>query len=335
MQPSGPSQARLFPATHESPTAAASGADLPLVFVLLDDKSVASAWLHYRVIGEPTYKRVPLAREHDIYLRGAVPAAALRGPGVEYFVEGSTSLGASGPLVATADSPLQVSVEKPPLVRLFEDPRERTRLTLSTLYLDFANLDRRDGDRTDRAVLAELDVRYSLPSLVRAISAGYGTFVGRGGSRDQVWDETSPAPTVGLHYGYADIEIGVDKPFPISAAARLIAGVGREGFGMGAEGRLRLGNANGTNLAASVRNVAEIGFLTDLRLEARVRPVLPIGVAVGVMDQPGARDLGVRLGVDVGYAGLRHFVPVLRVSWQGRSTQHAGIGGGLAMEMRW
>ena len=42
----------------------------------------------------------------------------------------------------------------------------------------------------------------------------------------------------------------------------------------------------------------------------------------------------VRLGIDAGYV-IGPVAPTLRVSWQGRSINHGGVGGGLALAFRW
>ena len=323
---------------HHGPTRTRPDADVPLVFVVADPTQIASAWLHYRTAGAPTYQRVLLRREQELYLRGAIPAAAVHGGSVEYFVEVTSPRGDSGIAVGSPSSPRQIAIERPVLAEKFGGERDRTIVTLSASYLDFANLDRRDGDRTDREMLGEIDVRYLLGAHrgaggVRALGVGYGVFAGKGGE-DAVWTAESPAPRTGFNYGYAEAELGAGTRVPVSLAGRFYAGVGRDGFEVGGEVRGRLGPDTGTNLTATVRQLAKIGWLSDLRLETRLRPALPVGVAVGVLDQPAAGDLGVKLGLDVGYA-IGPVTPVARVSWQGRSIHHGGVGGGLALAVRW
>jgi hypothetical protein len=318
---------------HTAPTRASPDRDVPLVFVVGDPDEVASGWLHYRAAGARTYHRVLLRREHEAYLRGAIPADAVRTGAVEYFLEVTTPAGDGGAAVASPLEPNRISVDKPTIADRFSGPRGRTQLTLSMLYLDFANLDTRDGDRTDREVLAEVDVRYRLGGAVKALGAGYGVFSGKGGS-DSVWTPGDPIPETGFNYGYAEVEVGSGGRLPVSFAARVMAGVGKTGFEVGFEGRGRIGDEAGTNLTATARNIAEIGFLSDLRLGTWPRPKVPIGVSVGALDQPAEGDLAVRLGIDAGYV-IGPVAPTLRVSWQGRSIDHGGVGGGLALAFRW
>lgn len=66
---------------HSAQRIATAGAAIPVVFVLDQPGRVASAYLHYRKRGAHTYRSLLLAREHDIYLRGVVPADVVQAPG--------------------------------------------------------------------------------------------------------------------------------------------------------------------------------------------------------------------------------------------------------------
>jgi hypothetical protein len=321
---------------HVAPTSAEAGHAVPLVFVA-GAEPPASAWLHYRAVGRPTYHRLLLAREGDIYLRGAIPAAAVRAPGVEYFVEASDARGRSGAAYASADDPARISVASPPLTARFAAAPRRSRLTIRTTYLDFATFDDRPGDHTDRADWTEVDVLYRLHGTLWGVRAGYGAFHGKGGSRDHEWTPSDPAPEEGFNYGYAEAELRQPIPHgpPLGAALRLIAGVGERGFGMGVEGRGRIGDPDGTNLVFTVGGIAEIGFISELRFMAVPRPRLELGMSVGVTDQPTRRDLGVQVATDLGWRVRPWLIPTLRLSWQGRSAAHAGVGGGLGLVFDW
>lgn len=323
---------------HQGPHRAEPGRDLALVFLIDDPKTVVSASLHYRAAGETTYQRVLLRREGELYLRGAIPAAAVNAPGVEYFVEAAVPQGESGAAFASPGSPAQVTVEPPPTVlQKFAGTRHRTRLSLMASYLDFSNLDDRMGDRTDRFALGEIDVLYRLGGAIYGVRAGFGSYGGIGGVANQTWTEASPAPRRGFQYGYAEVELRApnEKGPPLGAAARMYAGVGDEGLALGLAGRLRLGDPDKANLSLGVEGVQEIGFLSDLRLETRPDRRLPVGISVGVTDQPGNGDLGVRLATDVGWRALSWVQPTLRLSWQGRTAVHAGVGAGLGLVFDW
>lgn len=321
---------------HVAPRSAVASAPISLVFVMDQPERVASAYLHYRGRGELMYRSVLLAREHEIYLRGAVPADVVRAPGVEYFLEIATPRGRSGLAIGTPSSPLVVEVARPPLNDKFASTPGRSTARLAIEYLDFATFDRRTGDHRDRVIQATVDFTYRLPGIVEDVGVGYGTYAGTGGSADRAWSATDPIPRAGFHYGYADVELG-GRPegIKLSAAGQIIAGVGERGFGMGIEGRFRIGERDGTNLALIARTVDQVGVLSEVRFGTQPVRGMLLGISVGGTDQPNEGDIGVKLGTEIVVIAIRNATFSLRGSWQGRSVAHGGIGGGTALGFSW
>jgi hypothetical protein len=321
---------------HESPKVAAAGSQIPLVFVLHEPARVASAYLHYRMRGDRTYRSVLLVREHDIYLRGSVPANVVTTAGVDYFVEASTPQGRSGLALGTPVDPISVEVTKPSVIDQFGSAPGRSSVKIAVDYLDFATFDERMGDHTDQMVTANVDFTYRLNSAVESLGVGYGVYAGKGGFTDMTWSDADPFPQSGFHYGYADIEIGGrTEGVHVSGGGSLIAGVGKDGFGMGGEGRVRIGDRDNTNLAIIARTISQVGFVSDIKFTARpAHPVL-IGVSVGATDQPNKGDVGVKLGTELEVIAVRNVSFILRGSWQGRTTTHGGVGGGAGLGFYW
>lgn len=321
---------------HEPARAARAGENVPLVFVLAHPERVASAFLHYRPRGARTYRSLLLAREHEIYLRGVIPGAFVTAPGVDYFVEVSTPGGRSGLALGSPTEPVALSVAAPPLTDQFSAAPGKSSVKIAADYLSFSNLDKRAGDRTDKMTTANVDFIYRLGSWVQSIGVGYGIYAGRGGSRDATWTPEVEAPRSAFHYGYADIEIGgrVDA-VALSVGGKVIAGVGRDGFGMGAEGRFRIGDRDATNLMFAARTVEQVGFLTDIRFGARPAPKLLVGVSVGATNQPTRDDIGIKLETELEWIGFSNVSILLRGSWQGRDTNHGGLGGGGGLGFYW
>lgn len=339
MQPVSATQGNEVVATvqHAARTRALGGTDVPLVFVLDEPDRVASAFLHFRSRDAKTYRRLLLAREHDIYLRGAIPGEAVAPPGLDYFVEVSTPSGRSGLALGSPTDPIRIEVAPPPLMDRFGPRPGVSSVKLAVDYLDFATFDKRSGDRRDRMITGSVDFTYRLASVVQAIGVGYGVFAGYGGFANEQWDAASnPFPQSGFHYGYADVELGgkTDK-VTVSGGGRLIAGVGKEGFGMGVEGRFRIGDRDGTNLLLSGRTIGQVGYLSEIRFGARPGGDLLVGVSVGATDQPNNGDVGVKLGTELEWIGFRNVSVILRGSWQGRNIDHGGIGGGGGLGFYW
>jgi hypothetical protein len=318
---------------HAAPLAADGGRPIALAFLIDQPARLATAWLHYRTAGESTYQRLLLGREGELYLRGAIPGEVVRAPGVEYFVEIATSSGEVGTAVAAPERPVAVAVAGPTLSDRFGGERRRSAIALRTSYVDFASLDDRPGNRSDFFYQLEADVLYRLDGPLWGVRVGAGSIQGEGGYADRVYPDDGPAPVVGFNYGYAEAELAAAPR--VGAAVRMVAGVGQRGFGVGLEGRLRLGQLDETNLSLMASGLAEVGFLSELRLEVQALDRLPLGLAAAVTDQPSNGDLGVRLSTDVGWRATDWFSPTVRLSYQARTIDHGGLGAGLALVMGW
>ncbi|MCW5805472.1 MAG: hypothetical protein KIT31_24090, partial [Deltaproteobacteria bacterium] len=304
----------------------------PLVFVLALPVDVARAYRPYRTRVRKTFGRVLLAREHDIYLRGSIPADAVTAPGVDYFVEVSTPRGFSGLAVGSPSAPIQVEVAAPPLADALDRRAGRTTVAFAAEYLDFAMLDRRAGDRRDMMYSGTVDVAYRLDTTVQRVGIGYGVAGGAGGFRDRVWDDATPLPKAGFHYGRAFVELGSRDGV---LGGGLIAGVGKDGFGLGAEGTARVGRWDGTNLGITGRILPELGWSTDVRFGAQPANHLLLGVSVGATTQPNDGSTAAKLATELIWIGYENLSLFARASWQGRSIDHGGLGGAAGVGVTW
>jgi hypothetical protein len=323
---------------YNAPASAPAGFAIPVVFVLDQPEHVASAYLHYRPRGARTYRSLLLVRDQNIYLRGIVPAEVVKPPGVDYFVEVSTPAGRSGLALGSPEAPIAVDVAGPPIIERFASRPGRSGVKLAADYLDFATFDKRsDGDHKDRLIAATVDFTYRLDDHVESLGVGYGVYSGAGGYADRTWTVDQPLPRSGFDYGYVDAEFGghTDGHLHVSGGGQIIAGVGRSGFGLGVEGRLRIGDRDRTNLLLSARSVDQVGWLSLVRFGSRLAERLLFGVSVAATNQPNDGDIGVKLGTDVEVLGGDRTSLLLRASWQGRSVDHGGIGGGAGLGVYW
>ena len=319
---------------HSAPRHAAAGQATPLAFLIEDESGLSSAWLHYRRRGEASYKRALLEREGDLYLRGSIPAEAVAAPGVEYFVEVATAGGQVGTAVGRPDRPIEIEVERPTVASAFTGAPSRSSISIRGSYLDFATFDDRSGERTDRFFMTEADFAYRVSSWLSAVRAGFGSVQGEGGFADERYDEAHRPDKVGFNYGYAEIELHPRRS-PVGLALRAVSGVGQEGFGLGGEARLRVGDPDGTHVTLGGSRIAELGFLSDLRLQVATIPRAPIGFTVAVTDQPNQGDLGMLFATDLGWRALPWLVPTLRLSYQARTVVHSGVGAGFGLVFGW
>jgi hypothetical protein len=147
-----------------------------------------------------------------------------------------------------------------------------------------------------------------------------------------VWTDRVPPPKSGYNYGRADVELGRPK---LAAGFAALAGVGRDGFGMGVEGRMRIGARRATNLQLLAQRLPELGWLAATRLGARPARDLLLGISVGATDQPRRGETAAKLVTELEWIGLGQVALRISGSWQGRSVAHGGIGGGAAAEFTW
>lgn len=323
---------------HNPLMTAPANSPIPVVFVLDQPEHVASAYLHFRPAGARTYRSLLLVREGNIYLRGVIPAEVVQPPGLEYFVEVSTPAGRSGLALGSPEQPVEVEVAGPPIIEKFASRPGRSSVKLGGEYLDFATFDSRtDGDHRDHMVTANVDFTYRLDRTVESLGVGYGVYSGAGGYANTVWTPDQPLPRSGFDYGYADIEIGgrTDSHVHLSGGGQLIAGVGRSGFGLGVEGRFRIGDRDQTNLMLSARTIDQVGWLSLVRFGTRLAQPLLFGVSVAATNQPNDGDIGVKLGTDVEVLAGQSTSLLLEASWQGRSIDHGGLGAGAGLGVYW
>jgi hypothetical protein len=104
---------------------------------------------------------------------------------------------------------------------------------------------------------------------------------------------------------------------------------------MGGEGRVRVGEREGTNLALIARTIDRVGWLSEVRLGTHPIDRALIGVSVGATNQPNEGDVGVKLGTELELLASTSVSVLLRGSWQGRNIDHGGLGAGAGVGFRW
>lgn len=300
-----------------------------LAFAEQDPAQVVAAWVHFRTVGAQTFRKTPLRRDGDGYLRAEVPAAAVVAPGLEYFVEAALDRGQVGTIVGSPSEPLVVTIDEVPS-RIFVDRRDRSRVSLMTTYLDYATFDDRPGDHRDTFFQFEADFFYRLRTVLHGIRTGFGVINGHGGRVDP--DPDRPQGT-GFNYGYTELELRLLRNFAF--LGRIVAGVGNDGLAFGGEGRVRLGAEEDTNVTFGGSVIEGIGFVSEIRMQWRAFTAVPLGFAVALTDQPNNGDLGVRFSTDVGWRVGSWFQPTIRLSYQGRTATHSGIGAGAGLVFDW
>lgn len=275
------------------------------------------------------YVPMPMKREGDGYFAATIPPALVATPRVKYFIEASGSDGAMVPVEGTSEVPLAIEVRDKP------SPMAPIPVRIQfSLWTDFATWNTKKFDDYASQTEGLFGVRFG-DTGVRAIRTGFGVYRGVGGTLDQLDSPTGPSK-VGLTYGYLETELAPATIYSI--VVRAVVGLGQDGIGGGMQGFMRIGSDRKTNLLVGGEVLSGVGLRGIAQLEWSAAPRWPIMFRTEVTNQPigtSGGDVGVRLIAQAGFRITDRFTAALRASYQGRTINHAGPGGGAAVEYSW
>lgn len=327
--------------SFEPPTQVLEGSNLELVVQLSDEAT--GALLHFRRKGEPVFETVNMIPNGSAYWAGRVPPAKLVGPEFEYFIEATSKKGDSIAVVGGPGAPKEFSVVPVPKIG---PPRQVGASAM--LMTDFADYNRLRGNDWTLQVEGIFGLRYDDVG-VRALRTGFGVYRGRGGSLQDLDVNNLDGRLVGLTYGYLETEVGFHRLF--SMIGRLAIGLQDVGVTGGGQVIFRIGSDRDTNLLCGGELLGGVGLRGFTQLELNTVKKVPILVRTEVTNQPaggtkssgsvgpnestGENEIGVRAIVQAGYRFTPQFVASLRLSFQGRTIDHAGPGFGGAVGYTW
>jgi len=313
----------------------------PLVIGLWMPGKHAGAVLQVRADTEPSYRPLPMKLTSPDYYEVVIPAEMMAPGVIALCIERVESDGKAYPLEGTASEPLRVTVRSEP-----EQAESSTHHGLVRLVTDYADWNRGRGN--DYAWQTEGDIGIRLEDKgLRALRSGFGVYRGKGGTLDELDVYTVAPRSVGLTYGYLEGEFGFSSF--VSLVGRATVGLGKDGVAGGGQAFVRLGNDLTTNLMLGGEVLGGIGLRGIAQLELKQFELFPIMLRSEVTNQPvgerstvdsvspgvpvvrDASDVGVRVIAQVGYRVLPSLTLALRGSYQGRTINHAGPGGGGAV----
>lgn len=337
---------------------------IDLSFLVRVPGAIGQAWLYVRPEGEPGFRRIDLVRDGDSYLRATIEAAAVKTGTLEWYVE-ARSAG------ATADEevePILGSQRQPQAIRIDDEvseaPVARGRSHVDA-HVDYVDFDGKLSTGFDQYYQAEIDFTYRFIEPVYAVRLGFGTLSGTGGPKDVIDEDPTnrcldaggvyQCRQVNFSYVYTELEFRLrpNIALMLRPQAGLLTTDRRDGTtggdrcrgrdvadckfdtGFGGRARVRFGEEVGTNLIVGVGFTDGVGTLLEAAYNWLPHAVVPVQLTVQVTDQPVPEDFGVRLIGDVGLRKLSWFYPSLRLSYQARDIDHAGVSGGFAMNFDW
>ncbi len=281
------------------------------------------------------YQRLIIALDARGQGRVQIPAERVRPPSFAYFVEAVLPTGSTVPVLGSGTKPAVAVVRAAPS----EPPRtDMSRVRAVVEYVSFDGLSGRDY-----YVLSEGDflLRLHRP-IIEGVRVGYGHYRGKGGTLEDLDEKKLKPASAAFTYGYLEVVLALHEMFALMP--RVEVGLGRpvdetntsSKVRGGAQLRLRIGRARGTNLVLAGESAPEIGQRAFVGLNLGLVEKWPLAFEVHVTDQPlNTNELGVRAVFEVGYRPSDVFSLSTRASYQGRTIDHAGPGLGLAATFDW
>ncbi|MDI1480571.1 hypothetical protein [Polyangium sp. y55x31] len=326
------------------PTAAVEGTPLELA-VELDDLATG-AILHVRTKGKQTYTPLVMASAGPGYWAATVPGDRLVSSEIEYFIEATMESGAAKAVVGLPSAPERIEIQDAPKVS-----KPEKRIASAMLLTDFADYNGLKGNDRVWQTEGTFGLRYG-DTGVRALRTGFGVYRGVGGSLNDLDTLGLSGRPVGLTYGYLETEVGFHRLFGV--IGRVAIGLLDDGISGGGQILFRIGNDRETNLVLGGELLGGVGLRGFTQLELNTFKRVPILVRTEVTNQPAGSsryrsplengeptqsqeegEVGARGIVQVGYRLTPGLVVAARVSFQGRTINHAGPGFGGAVGYEW
>lgn len=288
-------------------------------------------------------------QKKDAYI-ASIPAAAVRSPGVEYFITGSLRSDSSElDIFASEEEPHRILVrhdeKKFHEAQILEAYRgRRSKVKLSTEWVNFGSriYESRADDGTateysvpDSYLRVDLDFTYRLASLpLRSLRFGYTRLLGIT-KIDDLGPSCFPDQSDGCseEAGYKVggwFELGLSMRRATAVDLRGMVMATSEGFKVGGRGELRIGDEYGTHIAAGADYMADVGNSLFFRMGWATITTFPMALTIAGSNIPADHlRRGLRVLYDVGHeldGGLRLG---LRLNYQSRDDLAGAIGGGV------
>jgi hypothetical protein len=334
----------------EAPDELLAGRPLRLAVELKGPATGAVA--HVRSASDVAYVSLPLKAVGAGYWSVEVPGQLIAAPSLVYFIEATDKDGAAIPVVGTSEHPRTAVV--------LEVPRAtapRPYAATAALWTDYASYNTKAANDHVFQTEGYFGVRLGDEGL-RALRSGFGVFRGVGGTLHELDELHLPGRSVGLTYGYLETEVA---PFSsLGFIGRAVIGLREDGVSGGGQLFVRIGNDRKTNLLLGGEFLGGIGLRGITQLEWNTLPRIPIVIRTEVTNQPagvalspsvipiktdttgtaqtsaeGQGEVGARVILQVGYRITPELVVAARASYQGRTINHAGPGGGAAVTYEW
>lgn len=309
---------------HVPPSEVAPGAELRLLAVI-DDAWVEEGMVaRYRVAGRGgRYATASFERSSAGGYHAIIPASAVVRPGVEYYVAG---LRGGRAHFASAAAPHLVRVEPPASQRWVDVELARLR---GRLYGMAARVEVQDFGHVhgrDRHVRAETDWTYRLVGRLYSITLGYALLDGVTPSGT---DDMAVELDRGARWGYGGFRLRLHDALWLDA--RVMMGIGEEGFLSGVGGQVIFGDDWRTCVMVGAEALEELSYRGWVTLQWDTVPPFLMQATAMSTDQPDARiDAGSTVRYQVALPLTDTMSVAAHAAFGARGNRPGWFGGGLA-----
>lgn len=307
-------------------------------------------WLHYRAYGRPpgrpsgqaVFQHVKFGLRNETTFEAEIPAAALTGDAIEYYLSSRPSGADSGPETLHFASP-----SWPHIVIIAVEDAERTRRGLlaqhignhsqfrfSGLYVDRGARTIQSSDGKNRFDSRDYYYRLEGDYTYRILAAVYSIRIGGGVLRGDSFTLAQPLPVrvdnVGLTYGFAEVRFRFGRLVRLDLRATL--GAGPNHFDGGGGAQLLIGLDPGTHFAIGGDGVSSVGVRAWVRLAWNTVPHVPMSFTLEASNLPLGQDVGGLMYLTAGYRPSRYMSFDLQLGYAHRDKAVGGPITGLALK---
>ena len=308
---------------HVPPSEATAGAELRLIAVIDDAWVERGLVARYRWIGSSgEYASAPFRRSSAGGFYAVIPAAAVKRPGLAYYIEGAQ---AARPHFASPGEPHVVRVEREPKSAWVEQELHRLDGRRYSVRVDTHLQDFGGDSGDDRLFRGELDWTYRLIGALYSIHLGFGAVE----AKTPVEMGTDRR---GYRYGYGGLRFRLYDSVWLDG--RALIGMSDVGFSPGGGAQLILGDDWRTCVKLGGEISEALSYRAWITLQWDTVPGFLMSATATTTDEPRAEfDTGAAVLYEIRYPLSPAVTIGGKLSYSSRGNRPGGFGGGLGTEL--
>jgi hypothetical protein len=273
---------------HVAPAEADEGAPLRLSAVIDDAWALRGVVARYRpadAADAAPWREVAFERSSTGEYYAVIPGAAVRRPGVVYYVVGVGEDGGERPAYASAESPHEVRVDPPASQRWIEVERARLGGRVDRVGASFEAVSFGDDlGETDHYLRAEVAWTHRTVRTLYSFTLGYGFVEGR--TPDDIRaPDVSGFSTRGARYGFGSVRLRAHEKLWIDGGVSL--GFSHDGFAAGVRGALTIGRPWRSCVSLGLDVMQDLGGTYWVQLQWDTAPPFLMWARIASTELPG------------------------------------------------